>query len=84
MREPIYALQRDVDMIAMQVQNLTRALTTLDWMAQKMKKLDEEQTCQGEQMRRMEEDVRVLKQGMEKIMHILGLVVKHLGIDEAL
>jgi hypothetical protein len=36
------------------VQSHDISYTKLDWMCQKMKKLEEELTCQGEQMRRME------------------------------
>ena len=50
----LYALQRDLDMITEKVQFLYTSFTTLDWMAQKMKKMEEELTCQGEQMRRIE------------------------------
>lgn len=74
MPKELYALQRDLDMIAVQVNNLTNALTTLDWIAQKVKKLEEELTCQGEQMRRMEERMRAIESQ-------LALIIRHLKIQ---
>ena len=61
MADSLFALQSDLDMITTQVYELSRSLTTLDWIVQMLKKLDEELTCQGEQMRRMEADISQLK-----------------------
>ncbi len=54
MDKPLFALKDDLDMLAEKVQQLYIGFTQLDWIVQKMKKLDEELTCQGEQMRRIE------------------------------
>lgn len=71
MPEPmLYALKEDLDMIAAQVNEHNRAYVKLDWIAQKMKKLEEELTCQGEQMRRM-----------ERRLGLLDLICKKLGIE---
>ena len=76
MAEQLYALQRDVDMIAAQVQNLTVALNKLDWIAQSLKRMEEELTCQGEQMSRMEKRF----DEADKKFLLLYKICKHLNI----
>lgn len=74
MDKPLFALHSDLEMIATEVQTLSRSLNKLDWIMQKFKKLDDELTCQGEQMKRMEEwmygtDTKM--QGMEKLIMLI-------------
>lgn len=68
MDKPLFALQSDLDMIAIQVQTLSLSLNKLDWIIQRIKRLDEELTCQGEQMRRMETQISHVENNMDKIM----------------
>lgn len=80
MSKALFALKDDVDMLTIQVQQLASRNTTIDWMAQKMKKFDEELTCQGEQMRRMEDDIK----GIKSIKKILVLICQKLNINPTL
>lgn len=69
MAERLYALQRDVDMIAIQVQTISKSLSDLDFLVHTIKKLEVEVMCIGAQMRRVEE--RLLK--LEERVSILGI-----------
>lgn len=65
MDKPLFALQSDLDMLAEQVQQLYSGFTKLDWIIQRIKRLDEELTCQGEQMRRMEKQMQRIEERMQ-------------------
>lgn len=63
----LYALQSDVDMIAIQVNDLTKALNTLDLILDKLTKIEVEQMCIGAQLGRLEERVARLEEKVEKL-----------------
>ncbi len=67
MANSLYALQTDLDMITEKIQFLYTGFNTLDWMAQHVKRLDEEMTCQGEQMRRIEGRMDKIEERMAKM-----------------
>ena len=50
----LYALKEDLDMVVQSVQNLQKGYGALDYIVGTIKKIDDEQTCQSEQMKRME------------------------------
>ncbi len=94
MDKPLYALHSDLEMIATQVQILSGSLNKLDWIVHRMKKLDDELTCQGEQMRRIEkwmygtdekiqtmgEKIQGLEDRMQGVEKLLILICKKLKI----
>ena len=55
MQEPLYALKTDLDMITDDVHELKRSYNSVDYIAHTVKNLWDEQVCQSEQMRRLEE-----------------------------
>ncbi|GEM_PF-4423765 len=58
MAKELYALQRDLDMVALQVNELTKALSNLDEILHRVINMELEQKFQAAQMRRMEDEIR--------------------------
>lgn len=77
MADQLYALQRDLDMIIEEVQNLKRTYNAVDKIAKQFDDLWQEQLAQGAQMRRIEER-------LDSIDKILGLICNKLGVNPTL
>lgn len=67
MAEQLYALQRDVDKLSKDMQELRCSYTIVDFIAHNVKNLWDEHVCQAEQMKRMEEDIREIKSDVSQI-----------------
>lgn len=87
MAEPLYALQRDLDMITDEVHNLNRSYNLLDYIAKVVRDCQIEQLAQAAQMRRMEGDIAglkgdvvELKQDMSSVKEILYLLTKNVDV----
>ncbi len=76
----IYALQRDVDMLTQDMQELKRSYNTVDFIAHTVKNLWDEQVCQAAQMRRMEDRLAKVEDRLVKVEECLAKIIKHLGI----
>lgn len=61
MADQLFALQRDLEELSEDMQQLKRSYNTVDFIAHTVKNLWDEQMCQAEQMRRMEKDIAQLK-----------------------
>jgi len=87
MAEQLYALQCHVDELIKDMQELKHSYNSVDFIAHSIKYLRDEQVCQSEQMRRMEEDIRELKTDSQFVKDQLSLmfqqlklITNHLGI----
>lgn len=95
MAEQLFALKRDVNELMEDMQQIKRSYNTVDFIAHTVKNLWDEQQCQAAQMRRIEErldkveeGMRILRERMDRIEERLNAlevnmekIVKHLGIQ---
>lgn len=84
----LYALQRDLDMIAAQVNNLTKVLSDMDLILKRTEDAELEQKFQAAQMRRIEDRLDKVEQRLDKVEQrldriekLLLLVCQKLGIN---
>lgn len=68
MVQQLYALKRDLDMLIEDVNNLKRSYNTVDFIAHTIKNMRDEQICQGEQMRRLEQDMKFRDKQMQCVV----------------
>lgn len=68
MVQQLYALKRDLDMLTSDVNNLKRSYNTVDFIAHTIKNMRDEQICQGEQMRRLEQDMKFRDKQMQCVV----------------
>lgn len=71
MADQIFALQRDVDMIATQVNHLTQALSDLDLVLKRTDDLCLEQKFQSVQMNRMDDTLRTELPAINKRLYLI-------------
>ena len=90
MAEPLYALQRDLDMITDKVYNMERSYNLLDYIAKVVHDCELEQLAQAAQMRRIDQrlaaiegkldDLGDFKQRMEAVEKRLSVIEIHLRL----
>ncbi len=89
MPEQLYALKRDLDMLTRDMDNLKKSYGLLDYIAKVVHDSGLEQMAQAAQMRRMEDEMRLMRTVMEntenrlsRVEKNLVIIMKHLGINE--
>lgn len=67
MAPQLYAFKEDLDMVIQDVQNLKKGYGSLNYFAKIAHDLELEQKCQAGQMKRMEKELRSIRQKFEEL-----------------
>lgn len=77
---PLFALKEDLDMIIQDVYELKHAFNSIDEIAGRFKDMHDEQTCQAEQMRRIEGRLDIIEHRLDKNDLRMDRIEKDIGI----